>query len=476
MLNAYFQTTGKRKNSTLQVDTSNAVNRPIQLLDPSSVINPVITLDDTNPTRYNYCYIPDLKRYYFINDWVWENGIWQASCSCDVLATWKSDIGVSYNYVLRSASSYDGTIVDNAYPILATATYAKNSASNSPFTDNWTSTGYFSVGLVNNSLQAFGATSYMLFSASAMKAFLSILLGNISIYDVSSDEISEELQKMLFNPSKYISSVVYLPFDLSLNTAFSTSDIPVGWWSLNIGSESANIVVPSNAKQFLSEFTISLTTHPQQAARGVYTNAAPYTTRCLVCWPFGEIPLDTSIMAEVTALYCQVYVDTMTGAGILYVWLDSSHTKLLLTRTAQVGVPCQIAQISTDVQSIVTGGLTTAVAAGVGAIEGFFGGGSTVSSVVNGIGTAVQASAAQLEVQGSTGSLIGYDTTPAVYSTFKGIANTANTEMGRPLCKRVQLSTLSGYILVNDPELVTSATQNETEQILSYMRSGFFYE
>ena len=46
-----------------------------------------------NPIEYNYCYIPALKRYYFINDYrVIRNALFGISLKIDVLETYKTQI------------------------------------------------------------------------------------------------------------------------------------------------------------------------------------------------------------------------------------------------------------------------------------------------------------------------------------------------------------------------------------------------
>lgn len=79
----------------------------------TSVTNPVILMDINNPTEYNYAYIPDFNRYYFISDMISvRNGLWRISMKVDVLESFKSAImGVS---VILSDSENIGA--DNYLP------------------------------------------------------------------------------------------------------------------------------------------------------------------------------------------------------------------------------------------------------------------------------------------------------------------------------------------------------------------------
>lgn len=65
------------------------------LRDESSVIDPVIMIEKNNPTLYdyNYMYIPEFKRWYYINDIISvRTGLWEIHAHVDVLYTWGADI------------------------------------------------------------------------------------------------------------------------------------------------------------------------------------------------------------------------------------------------------------------------------------------------------------------------------------------------------------------------------------------------
>lgn len=59
----------------------------------SSVIHPSFTIEMTNPSQYNYCYIPDFNRYYFItNITSVRTDIWRIDCNVDVLMSFQTQI------------------------------------------------------------------------------------------------------------------------------------------------------------------------------------------------------------------------------------------------------------------------------------------------------------------------------------------------------------------------------------------------
>lgn len=56
------------------------------------IINPVIVLKDSVIARYNYCYIPDLNRYYFIDKIDIVKNTLNVMLSIDVLMSYKEQI------------------------------------------------------------------------------------------------------------------------------------------------------------------------------------------------------------------------------------------------------------------------------------------------------------------------------------------------------------------------------------------------
>lgn len=112
-MNVKFYTFSKRVNSTAR--PTGGTDYTVILKEPSSVISPRLDLIWTgtgSPTAFNYAYIGDFGRYYWVTNWEYQNRKWTASLSVDVLASWKTEIGNSAKYVLRSAADSDPNIID----------------------------------------------------------------------------------------------------------------------------------------------------------------------------------------------------------------------------------------------------------------------------------------------------------------------------------------------------------------------------
>lgn len=63
------------------------------LRDVTNIINPVILIELNEIGNYNYCYIPNFNRYYFITDiTVIRTGLFAISLMVDVLESFKTEI------------------------------------------------------------------------------------------------------------------------------------------------------------------------------------------------------------------------------------------------------------------------------------------------------------------------------------------------------------------------------------------------
>lgn len=100
-------------------DPENVVNKVlpvpyemnIRLKSDTDLTNPSILLSSVlgvNYLDFNYCYIPQLERYYFIQSIDSVNAkIWRLTCECDVLMTYKADILASNARLRRNIRNGD---------------------------------------------------------------------------------------------------------------------------------------------------------------------------------------------------------------------------------------------------------------------------------------------------------------------------------------------------------------------------------
>lgn len=87
---------------------------------------------------------------------------------------------------------------------------------------------------------------------------------------------------------------------------------------------------------------------------------------------------------------------------------------------------------------------------------------------------AAQATNADVASKGATGSTIAFDTIPYIVARFKILVDDNNEDHGRPLCQRVQLFSIPGFIMVDDPDIALTATAAEIDSVKSYMKMDSF--
>lgn len=466
-MQAIFYQFAKRTNSTKL--PSGGQGFGIDLKAPCNIIDPEIKIaTQSDPTGFNYCYLPTFSRYYWVKNWTYSDGLWNASLTVDTLASYRDQIGSSTEYVVRSSAQYDSSISDSLYPAKATVQSVTN-AFQGGFAET-ISEGFFVIGFIAKTPNSIGAVTYVVMSPGNAKKLSSKLLTDVSYLSIDNAEISDSLTKILFNPYQYIVSCNYFPFDIAKLTAHLplVSSVDVGWWSVDVPCW----ILGEDNNNLTKSVSVGIPKHPQAASRGGYCNASPYTDYTIFLQPFGVIPLDASKLWGAATLSIQYTVDLFTGDSILRMFTDTNQ--LVHETTAKLGVPIQLSNITFDVPS--GGGLLqTGIAAAFGGLQAALTGGS-FSDVGNGILNAAQATNADVASKGATGSTIAFDSVPYMVARFKILVDDNNEDHGRPLCKRVQLSTIPGFIMVDDPDIALNATAAEIDSVKSYLKNGFFYE
>lgn len=466
-MQAIFYQFAKRTNSTKR--PSGGQEFGIDLKAPCNIIDPEIKIaSQSDPTGYNYCYLPTFSRYYWVKNWTYANGLWAASLTVDTLASYRDQIGNSTEYVTRSSAQYDGTISDGLYPASAKV-QSVTTAFQGGFAET-ISGGFFVIGFIAKNANSVGAVTYVVMTSGNAKKLSAKLLTDVSYLSIDNTEISDSLTKVLFNPYQYIVSCNYFPFDIAKITAHLplVSSVDVGWWSIDVPCW----ILGEDNNKLTKSVSVSIPKHPQAGSRGGYCNASPYTDYTIFLQPFGVIPLDASKLWGAVTVSIQYMVDLFTGDSILRIFTNTNQ--LVHETTAKLGVPIQLSNIAFDIPS--GGGLLqTGIAAAFGGLQAALSGGS-FSDVGNGILNAAQASNADVASKGATGSTIAFDSVPYMVARFKILTDDNNTDHGRPLCKRVQISTIPGYIMVDDPDIALTATAEEIDSVKSYMKNGFFYE
>lgn len=128
-INLYINTSDNyvvSKNISMQASLQGCV-----LKDDTSVENPVILVRNTgNISGYNYMYIPDFHRYYYIEEIVSvQNGLWELHGHVDVLQTYGNAIRSQYATCKRQENLFNLYLDDPDFK-----TYNKSSVVTKLFT------------------------------------------------------------------------------------------------------------------------------------------------------------------------------------------------------------------------------------------------------------------------------------------------------------------------------------------------------
>lgn len=112
----------------------------VTFLDSEDIVNPVLILNYTisiDRSRFNYCYIPNLHRYYFISGFEVMTGQCIAIyLHCDVLMTYKPYLIDKNLNVVKKGSGGSTMIPDTGLPIYPYRDMKVAKFNKTPFTSN----------------------------------------------------------------------------------------------------------------------------------------------------------------------------------------------------------------------------------------------------------------------------------------------------------------------------------------------------
>lgn len=98
MLIKFYNNTSEK--NVLSKTLTNEIIMTGWLREESDIHTPVVTIEGANITGYNYAFIPEFGRYYFITEITSvRTGFWRVSMACDVLMSFRTHILNSYGVI-----------------------------------------------------------------------------------------------------------------------------------------------------------------------------------------------------------------------------------------------------------------------------------------------------------------------------------------------------------------------------------------
>ena len=459
--NVNFYAFTKEVNSTAQPTGTGTVYACVSNAN-FDIISPRLPLNigaAANPTGLNYCRVQAWSRYYWVTRWAFEGGLWVAYCSVDPLASWKTEIGSTSAYVLRSAYTSDGSIPDHMYPT-KTAPTVSDVAISKDWSDSDLdySDGRFIVGTIGSN----GATTYAALTPTEFVQFATAAFSDTFFNQAATGQ--SWMTKAIFDPMQYLSSVTWFPFDLT-GASGRAQHVYLGYWNTGISG-----LVTSTTKEY--SHTVTLPKHPQRGTRGSFLDAAPYSNYILDLRPFGRIELKSDLLAGSASITVSYVVDWISGQAILRV--TNAAGVPIAVQQSQLGVTVQVSQVLRDYLGGVMGMVGAGVQTGLSLVTGNIPG--AITGVTSAIGNAVNTAQPDVTTSGLNSGFSSLEGSWHLIGTFYQLADEDNAHRGRPLCQVKQLSTLPGYQLVTDTDLQIPCTKAEMDVIRGYLESGYYYE
>ena len=484
MATAYFYTLTKRKNSTLQ-PTGSGTSLDVNLKSGTSFISPTLILNLASTPTYNY--VSFEGRYYFITDISSvRNDLWEINCEVDVLATYKTAITSSKQYVCYSSSHGDTWLADTRIPVLRSTVSAKNTVA----TGILSRIGCYILSVVGKE----SAATYMFNYESGIKD----IIKEISTWEqtgitqitqlidpTDTDSLIKSLCEVLTNTGfignaysqapSCIRSCLWVPFDYALAPVTDNDQIYLGNFDTGVSGQRIS------SKPVTGSVSVTIPWHFADWRRGYCEDVYLYLP--LV----GMISLASDSLTGVNQLTVEWSV-TYSDGSISYEVKAGNQIVGTYGANCSANYPIGINQQASigDVVNSMISGVEKVVSYGVSSSLSPISAGAATAGMVAEIGvTAYQVANAATTSHASCiggiggGSGIGLDTEIACYTVAHDTIVTPASmkdNMGLPTMKPMYLSTLTGYCECANGHVAIDGTLTEMATIDNYINSGFYIE
>lgn len=475
-MNVSFYNFSKKSNSTAQPPASALIaTLACNLKDGCTVTSPQIRVAwAANNMLPTYAYIPDWGRYYFVRDIEYAGSALIFRLEVDPLASYKAQIGASTQYVLRSAAASNGKIIDSFYTTKTEPDHSYISAETGMVANVAGVEGCFSVGVIGaspNNATPFGV-QYYLMSPSAYREFINWLNTSTTAQLFASDMATalqvlvEDVAQAITRIQDYIVNSVWLPVPAS---GVGVNQIYLGYY----GHTMTSTVYQAIRQELPLSWSFNVPAHPDTASRGEWVNSSAYTQHDLYLPGVGCVSVSADDIGDGGTINVSGSLSCVDGSiayNVNTYVTGQTVGRRAGTYNGQVGVRVPMSTSMTDVLS---GGVSAAVAAENLMAGNFLGAAQGIMSAAQSFIPTTRT------IGGASGMHAAFG--PSLYvstlcSRFWRPVDEDNTNHGRPLCARRQISGLPGYIQTSGAALALAATDSERNAVTAQMDAGFFYE
>lgn len=447
-----FYTFNKRHNSTARPSEGGwTVNGTTK--SPCDISSPTISITADNPTAYGYAYIPSFSRYYHIDKWVYDQGVWACSLLVDVLASFKDEILSKSAYVIYSSNNYNTNIIDTRLTnsLRPTITHADGEIMSELTHSVY---GCFALNVISSEGR-WGVATYILNGLQ-----LTALMELLCIED--STEFRDQMQQLFAGAS--VNSIISCTWFPWLHES-GNSTVHVGAYDSGIQADLIN---------FCESYTSNDITIPYP-----YTDwrASPNYMSALLYLPYiGIIPLPMDRLIKYSSIRVRVSIDYSTGGGTYYVQGDNGE--VISINSFNVGCNIPVSGMSIDPYGALKSGVSTASSAlslnfgstSDAAFETFQNLTMPQSTVSGAYGQSRSNADVILDAGHSTIIRLW-----VLYYEFSDDPADMASNIGRPCYKVTSLSGLSGYCKTANYS-ADVGLESEMSQINNLLNGGIYIE
>lgn len=438
----------KRKNSTKR-PTGQGTEVPCLLKSATTFQSPTFILQRPMNDMLQFNYAKWADHYYFIDSTTSINaGQTEISCTEDVLATYKNEIG---NYTCFIERSRNQNTLANDTMYIPTNDWVLSTRNVTHKEKIMAST--YSQQYIIRVVSRTGVASYYI-NGNQLNDLLDYMYTESNFTDVITDAIT----KLMFDPFKYIVDLKWIPF---VESAFNNSNdeaIQLGFWDSGV---TAKRIDEDTVVNFSYSFAFD---NPLYAITD-FRYYSPSFSNYFIKLPFiGVVALNPyKIDESVNALY-----QFDATSGLCNVFLQSKKV-VFASYQFQLSVPVQIGYASTNIAQLTTSAVSL-VGAGLQ--------GNIAQGISSGIEAGRSITAPEVSMLGTIGNI-------------SNILNNQILEFNSYACTSIDpdgasegyadgtvrfISGLSGYIKCRNASIEISGFTGDQEVVNNYLNSGFYYE
>lgn len=477
-----FATTDKRVNSTKLVDMSETLN--CFLKEPTSLITPTILihLEHNSPDyaevfHWNYMYIEEFGRYYFITNIVSESSkLVYISGTVDVLATYRESVLNTRAFIQYSATKGNSMLHDQRLHVERNGHTKLVTPEEFNIMSN---TGAYLVTIGSES----GISETVVLDESGMQALGSILWNNTLLGDLETNMLS---------PLQLISSCVWVPIKPNELKSGQTTSFKVKGHTYYEGLDKAKKTISGDTYvQLTTIIPWKFTTYqpPIIEDYSTYLNIEPFTQLKSMLPGVGivQLPLDQimgngnqsdydniKVHYEISGTTGEISYEIKKTSG----YTGSSQYDLpLIMAQGSLGVPIQLSSSATNQAGALASAAKAAISAGVASWTGSIKAG--VSAINEGIESVLQANSVQNSIAGYMGGFENaYYNKEIVfileYYNPSDFASNYRDTIGLPYFRADEISEHMGGVIKCTGAWVQAegATEPENQQIAQLVNSS----